>query len=142
MLQVIERSPLAAVMTSADEPTVLGGAWIETHWEAARLEAKHAGPDGAVLVLDEIQKVPFWSETVKRLWDEDTRTGAPLRVIVLGSSPLLRADGLTAMSGLALADAIADRSYWSRLVESAVGAHLVASAAAGDVRLSWWAPTR
>ena len=28
---------------------------------------------GAVLVLDEIQKIPSWSETVKRLWDEDTR---------------------------------------------------------------------
>ena len=28
---------------------------------------------GAVLVLDEIQKIPGWSETVKRLWDEDTR---------------------------------------------------------------------
>ena len=62
-----------------------------------------------------------------------------------GSSPKFQVHNralLTAMSGLALADAIADRSYWSRLVESAVGAHLVASAAAGDVRLSWWAPTR
>jgi hypothetical protein len=25
-----------------------------------------------VLVLDEVQKIPNWSETVKRLWDEDT----------------------------------------------------------------------
>ena len=62
-----------------------------------------------------------------------------------GSSPKFQVHNtalLTAMSGLALADAIADRSYWSRLVESAVGAQLVAFAAAGDVRLSWWAPTR
>jgi hypothetical protein len=26
-----------------------------------------------VLVIDEIQKVPNWSEMVKRLWDEDSR---------------------------------------------------------------------
>jgi hypothetical protein len=31
------------------------------------------GPGGAVLVPDEIQKITGWSETVKRLWDEDTR---------------------------------------------------------------------
>jgi hypothetical protein len=28
--------------------------------------------------LDEIQKIPAWSETVKRLWDEDTRKRLPL----------------------------------------------------------------
>jgi len=290
--QVIAQSPLAALMSSADEPTLQGGAWIETQWDAARLEAKRAGHGGAVLVLDEIQKVPHWSETVKRLWDEDTRNHVPLKVIVLGSAPLLMAQGLTeslagrfevlhfphwswpemrdafgwtleqyvcyggypgaaplitepdrwrryirdslietsisrdvlllsrvnkpallrrlfelgcrysgqalsftkmlgplqdagntttlahyldllagagmlsglpkyagdearrrgsspkfqvhntalmtAMSGLMLDEAIADRSYWGRLVESAVGAHLVNAAAAGEVALSWW----
>jgi predicted AAA+ superfamily ATPase len=46
-------------------------------------------------VLDEVQKVPHWSESVKRLWDEDTRTGTPLKVVILGSAPLLIARGLT-----------------------------------------------
>jgi len=32
-----------------------------------------------VLVLDEIQKIPTWSETVKRLWDENTRKKRPLK---------------------------------------------------------------
>ena len=36
---------------------------------------ERAGRRGAVLVLDEIQKVPGWSETVKRLWDEDAPAG-------------------------------------------------------------------
>ena len=35
---------------------------------------------GAFLVLDEIQKVSGWSETVKRLWDSDTMRKVPLKV--------------------------------------------------------------
>jgi predicted AAA+ superfamily ATPase len=48
-----------------------------------------------VLVLDEAQKIPAWSETVKRLWDEDTAGGARLRVLLLGSAPLLVQRGLS-----------------------------------------------
>lgn len=77
---------------SADEPTLRGTEWIGQQWEAARLEA--IGKAG-VLVLDEIHKIPAWSETVKRLWDEDTRSRRPLKVVVLGSAPLLIAQGLT-----------------------------------------------
>ena len=81
--------------TSADEPTLRGAGWIGQQWEAARLEAAGAGKGGAVLVLDEIQKIPAWSEAVKRLWDEDTRARRPLKVVLLGSAPLLVAHGLT-----------------------------------------------
>ncbi|HET8769642.1 MAG TPA: ATP-binding protein [Gemmatimonadaceae bacterium] len=78
---------------SADEPTLRGGDWIAQQWDAARLTI--TGKSGAVLVLDEIQKIPGWSEAVKRLWDEDTRAKRPLRVVILGSAPLLVAQGLT-----------------------------------------------
>ena len=78
---------------SADEPTLRGTDWIGQQWEAARLEA--TGKTGAVLVLDEIQKIPAWSETVKRLWDEDTRKKRALKEVLLGSAPLLIAQGLT-----------------------------------------------
>lgn len=78
---------------SADEPTLRGDDWIAQQWDAARLSVKNRS--GAVLVLDEIQKMPDWSETVKRLWDEDTRAKRPLRVVLLGSAPLLIAQGLT-----------------------------------------------
>ena len=80
---------------SADEPALRGSGWIEQQWEAARLAAREAGRGGAVLALDEIQKIPGWSESVKRLWDEDTAVGLPLRVVVLGSAPLLMQHGLT-----------------------------------------------
>ena len=57
---------------SADEPTLQDRAWIEQQWDLGRLKAK----DGeALLVLDEVQKIPGWSEVVKRLWDEDTAKG-------------------------------------------------------------------
>jgi predicted AAA+ superfamily ATPase len=69
-------------------------AWFEAQWDLGRLAAGRRGP-GGVLVLDEIQKIPGWSEVVKRLWDEDTRHRIPLRVLLLGSAPLLVERGLT-----------------------------------------------
>jgi predicted AAA+ superfamily ATPase len=78
---------------SADEPALRGADWIAQQWEAARREV--ASRAGAVLVLDEIQKIPGWSESIKRLWDEDTRAKRPLKVVLLGSAPLLITRGLT-----------------------------------------------
>lgn len=93
--QVVEASGLLNRYASADEPTLRGAPWLEQQWEAARLEAADAGSDGAALVVDEVQKVPAWAETVKRLWDEDTRARRRLKVVLLGSSPLLVGRGLT-----------------------------------------------
>lgn len=77
---------------SADEPTLRGAEWIAQQWDAARLVADRSG---AVLVLDEVQKAAGWSESVKRLWDEDTRAKLRLKVVVLGSAPLLIQRGLS-----------------------------------------------
>lgn len=93
--QVTEASGLSTRFASADEPTLRGRDWIEQQWEAARLTARDAGKRGAVLVVDEIQKIAGWSETVKRLWDEDTRARRPIKILLLGSAPLLIARGLT-----------------------------------------------
>ncbi len=95
VVQVAEASGLPMRFASADEPTLRERSWIEQQWEAARLLALDAGEEGAVLILDEIQKMPGWSESVKRLWDEDTRARCSLRVVVLGSAPLLVQVGLT-----------------------------------------------
>ena len=92
---VVADAGLAHRIASADEPTLRGHEWIAQQWDAARRLAADTGKSGAVLVLDEIQKIPGWSETVKRLWDEDTRNKRPLRVVLLGSAPLLIAQGLT-----------------------------------------------
>lgn len=91
--QVTETLEVPVRYASADEPTLRGADWIAQQWDAARLALTNKA--GAVLVLDEIQKIPAWSEAVKRLWDEDTRAKRPLKVVLLGSAPLLIAQGLT-----------------------------------------------
>jgi len=93
--QVAEASGLVYCYASADEPTLRGGEWIAQQWDAARLATEDAGRRGTLLVLDEIQKISGWSEAVKRLWDADTAGGVPLKVVLLGSAPLLIQRGLT-----------------------------------------------
>lgn len=90
--QVVEDLQAPVVFASADEPTLRGPEWIAQQWEAARLMPGRAG---AVLVLDEVQKVTGWAESVKRLWDEDTRKKRSLKVVLLGSAPLLVRRGLS-----------------------------------------------
>jgi predicted AAA+ superfamily ATPase len=90
--QVTDAIRVPVRYASADEPTLRGAGWIAQQWEAARLSA---GRGGAILVLDEVQKALNWSESVKRLWDEDTRVRRPLKVVLLGSGPLLVQRGLT-----------------------------------------------
>ena len=93
--QVAEALPGPVHFVSADDPGARGRVWLEQQWEISRAQARDAGRSGSVLITDEIQKVPGWSETVKRLWDEDTRGRVPLKVLLLGSAPLLIQKGLT-----------------------------------------------
>lgn len=90
--QVVEASGRPVQFASADEPTLRGPEWVAQQWEAARLMA---GSGEALLVLDEVQKAAGWAEAVKRLWDEDTRKRRPLKVVLLGSAPLLIQHGLS-----------------------------------------------
>ena len=72
------------------------GKWLVEQWSNAR-SATLALPPGRhhVLAIDEIQKIPRWSEIVKGLWDEDRANGLPLHVVLLGSSPWLMLKGLS-----------------------------------------------
>ena len=79
---------------SADEPALRDSAWLEAQWEEGRRLAR-ARPAGAILAVDEVQKVTDWAEAVKRLWDEDRRSDLPLRVVLLGSAALLVQRGLS-----------------------------------------------
>jgi hypothetical protein len=90
--QVTDEFDLPVLFASADEPALRGSSWIAQQWETAR---SSCGRRGGLLVLDEIQKVPEWSESVKRLWDEDTRRARPLKVVLLGSAPLRLRHGLS-----------------------------------------------
>jgi predicted AAA+ superfamily ATPase len=109
--QVAERAGLPCRYASADEPTLRGPEWIEQQWEASRRLADESGRRGALLVLDEIQKVPHWSEIVKRLWDADTRARRTLKVVLLGSAPLLVSQGLS--ESLACRFEVLHLPHWS-----------------------------
>jgi len=91
--QIMADLEIPSHYASADEPTLKDRTWIEQQWEIARLKVESA--KNALFVMDEAQKIDGWSETVKRLWDEDTAKGLPLHVMLLGSSPLLVQRGLT-----------------------------------------------
>lgn len=79
---------------SADAASFPLPIWIEQQWNVARSFLKQPAVTRACLFLDEIQKIQDWSTTIKRLWDEDSKTKLPLQVILLGSSPLLVQKGL------------------------------------------------
>lgn len=68
--------------------------WLVRQWERARVGADRSDR-GCVLMFDEIQKIPGWSEVVKGLWDADRYHGRRLHVVLLGSAPLLMQRGMT-----------------------------------------------
>jgi predicted AAA+ superfamily ATPase len=93
--QLMEALNMPSHYASADEPALKDRTWLEQQWEAARAKLDSGTKaETALLVLDEVHKITAWSETVKRLWDEDSASALPLRVTVLGSSPLLVHRGL------------------------------------------------
>ena len=101
--QPVEASPFTydsfTSQTSEVEGAPHDAAWLIRRWKEARqryqaFQQTHAGQAFA-FVLDEIQKVPRWSDTVKGLWDADRAQGLDMHVVLLGSSPLLIQKGLT-----------------------------------------------
>ena len=88
--QALEELDLPFVYSSADSPVPFGPEWVAQQWRAAR---RQGAP--SILVLDEVQKAQGWSEQVKAEWDADTWAARDLRVVLLGSSPLLVQRGLT-----------------------------------------------
>ncbi len=92
--QVIEVLAFPSVYATADSPLPPGPEWIETNWRLAQVEFESQRKP-VILVLDEIQKVRGWSETLKYYWDQSRRSHYDIRLLVLGSSALLLQEGLT-----------------------------------------------
>lgn len=76
------------LMITADVPSPPPAEWLAVHWQQiARL-----GPN-ALFIVDEVQKVPGWSEQIKALFDQERGKGN-LKVLLLGSSSLFLQRGL------------------------------------------------
>lgn len=80
------------VAFSFDRPRDQRARRLEELWGQARQMLD--GSDEVVISLDEIQKVPDWSSTVKFLWDEDTLQGRNVKAILTGSSALTLQTGM------------------------------------------------
>ena len=93
--QVLRQIELAYAMEVADGVDAKDTDWIRRVWDSARTAMLFRKEKEFLLVIDEIQKIANWSEAVKREWDEDTRKGVNLKVVLLGSSRLLLKKGLT-----------------------------------------------
>ena len=85
--QIIAQAQLPAHYANADGLLASDRNWLLEQWQQALLLG-----EGSLLVIDEIQKVPNWPETIKALWD--ARPGH-LRVVLLGSSALQLQTGAT-----------------------------------------------
>ena len=80
---------------TADAALASGNHWLEQQWEIAHLKMAQEEARENLFVIDEIQKISNWSETIKLLWDRDTRNKKNLKLILPGSSRLLLQQGLT-----------------------------------------------
>jgi len=93
LLQIIEKWDGPTLYASADNPAPPGPDWIEQAWRSAELKAEKQGQ--VLLVLDEVQKVRGWDETIKYFWDKARYSSKPIRLILCGSSSLQIQNGLT-----------------------------------------------
>ena len=119
--QPIESRPFAQGSSIASTGEVDGSrrdtAWLIRSWQNARQQFNafnlNYPQQPFAFVVDEIQKIARWSETVKGLWDADRAQGLEMHVVLLGSSPLLMQKGM--------AESLAGRyelirvSHWSFL---------------------------
>ncbi|MBI5231228.1 MAG: ATP-binding protein [Coriobacteriales bacterium] len=92
--QVLASLRIPSIYVSADMPEAQGRRWLTEAWDEARsIHDQTGGP--VVLALDEAQKLPKWTSWVKYLWDQDAWDKRDIRVVLLGSSPLLIGRGLS-----------------------------------------------
>lgn len=92
-LQIFDRWKGPKIYETADQPSIPPLEWIDSHWQRAR-DLYNTQKREVLLILDEVQKIPKWSEIVKKLFDEDKRLGNQIRILLLGSSSLLMRRGL------------------------------------------------
>jgi hypothetical protein len=93
--QVLENCDIPYESYSADDVVGASADWLSQIWETQRLRMSVSDNSKRLLVIDEVQKIRNWSETVKSEWDKDTRDKRSLVVVLLGSSRLLLEKGLT-----------------------------------------------
>lgn len=87
--QFLEKTPLPWVYFSGDDLLAPSREIVLEQWQLAMQKG-----NPALLVIDEIHKIPRWSEIIKKLWDNQDKKHH-VHLIVLGSSSLSIQQGLS-----------------------------------------------
>lgn len=109
--QLVKQINIPWLLESADDIPASNTKWLEQIWESGRLKLRSLAAQELLIIIDEIQKVPKWSETVKKLWDEDSLSGTGIKLLLLGSSRLLLQQGLS--ESLAGRFEVIHMNHWS-----------------------------
>lgn len=109
--QFLRKTDIPHYFVTADDLYAADTTWIRREWGNARLQMQQNELKDFLFVVDEVQKVPNWSEAVKKEWDADTFSDTNIKIILLGSSRLLIQTGLT--ESLAGRYELTNITHWS-----------------------------
>lgn len=91
VLQYLKSYKGDSLYVSADDLISPTNDWVVEQWQNALSKSEKC-----LLVIDEIQKIPQWSNAIKRLWEQQKRKqGSQIKLILLGSSSLQIQTGLS-----------------------------------------------
>ncbi|MCQ2219177.1 MAG: AAA family ATPase [Paludibacteraceae bacterium] len=93
--QALKKCGVPYLFFTADAVPASNHAWISECWTVARQRLKTENLSEIILVIDEIQKISNWSEIVKKEWDMDSFNEIPVKIVLLGSSRVMIAKGLS-----------------------------------------------
>lgn len=93
--QIIQDIGVPVHYASADDSPAVTSFWLDQLWETCRRKLTQTKQSEYILVIDEIQKVPNWSENIKKNWDQDSFHDVPIKVVLLGSAPISIQKGLS-----------------------------------------------
>ncbi len=88
VLQFLDSISTPYHFASADDQLVASREWLLLQWQATKEKGT-----GTILVIDEIQKVDKWAETIKMLWDSQKRENIQIKLLLPGSSSLALTKG-------------------------------------------------
>ena len=109
--QLLQQVSITHYFVTADDLYTADSTWIRREWGNARLQLQQSEKKELLFIIDEVQKIPNWSEVVKKEWDSDSFTDVNIKVILLGSSRLLIQKGLT--ESLAGRYELINMTHWS-----------------------------
>ncbi len=109
--QLLQQISIPHHFVTADDLYAADATWVRREWSNARLRLRQSGGSELLLIIDEVQKVPNWSEVVKREWDADSFLEVNIKVVLLGSSRMLIQKGLT--ESLAGRYELTNITHWS-----------------------------